>query len=475
MEPSELDQISNEIQGIHKAMKNITEIVFATSPLLALSPSGWSWKNFNCCYLLRVSGLLIVFVRILTIIKVFVALGNDRPAILVKVEDTVLEAVIAISEGKSSDSVLDTLYSQVKLLMEDLKNDNNAMNWFNLLTPSFSALPTPPASVFHSASVFPSTIPSPPSSVFPSTIPTPPSSVFPSTLPSPPTSVFPSTPQFGSSKASHVGNKSPSSLEEKADEERHVMVGVEPNQPMSGVIGEEEGDALKIDGLEEEGDNGHQMDGVLSTEVLSGLEEKGDEDERMVGVESKEAASGSEEVDNGASALEEHENLPMVAVDSNTASSDMMQVDGESQPPSEAGPIKGIEASGLSQKPLTVGQIPVKPTRTEVENFRKSIEAKGTSLSIGRIEANAGRIVVQKKQRSIPECPSDTESDSPIDVEIPLEVRRSDRLANPKNIANLKIATSHSRKSSSGKRKSALKKDDLPEIVIQVSIPVNSS
>jgi hypothetical protein len=162
MDPSEFDQISNEIQALHKAMKNITEIVFATSPLLALSPHGWSWKHINCSYLLRVSIISVVFGRFLTIIKVFVALGNDRPPILVKLEDSVLEAIIAISEGKSSENVLDTLYSQVILLEEDLKNDSNAMNWFNLLTPSFSAVPTPPTPSF-------SALPTPPASVFPLT------------------------------------------------------------------------------------------------------------------------------------------------------------------------------------------------------------------------------------------------------------------------------------------------------------------
>ena len=90
------------------------------------------------------------FGKFLTIIKVFIALGNDRPQILVKLEDSVLEAIIAISEGKSSENALDALYSQVVLLEKDLKSDNDAMNWFNLVTTCSSALPTPPASVFPS-------------------------------------------------------------------------------------------------------------------------------------------------------------------------------------------------------------------------------------------------------------------------------------------------------------------------------------
>lgn len=65
-------------------------------------------------------------------------------------EDRVLEAIVAISEGKSAVNVLDALYWQLSLLENDLKNDVNAMDWFNLSTVGFAILPTPPALVFPS-------------------------------------------------------------------------------------------------------------------------------------------------------------------------------------------------------------------------------------------------------------------------------------------------------------------------------------
>jgi hypothetical protein len=67
------------------------------------------------------------------------------------------------------------------------------------------------------------------------------------------------------------------------------------------------------------------------------------------------------------------------------------------------------------------------------------------------------------------------ELDSADEFEAPLEVRRSSRIANPKNNATLKIATPRRRKSLTGRRKSGQKKDEIPEIVIQASIPINSS
>jgi len=80
----------------------------------------------------------------------FLALGNDRPQILVELENRVLDGVIAITEGKSPDNVLDILYSQVLLLEKDLSNDLDALKWFDLFTPRFSMPSTPPESVFPS-------------------------------------------------------------------------------------------------------------------------------------------------------------------------------------------------------------------------------------------------------------------------------------------------------------------------------------
>lgn len=150
MDSKQLEEICNEIEALHKSIKNIIQIVFAISPLLALSTNGWSWKATSGTYLLRVSGIIFVFRKSLTIIKLFVALGNNRPKILVKLEDRVLEAIVAISEGLSPEKVLDNLYSQLVLLENDLSGDVDAMNWFNLFADSFSTPPTPPPSVSHS-------------------------------------------------------------------------------------------------------------------------------------------------------------------------------------------------------------------------------------------------------------------------------------------------------------------------------------
>lgn len=54
MDPLKLEEIADEIQGLHKSMKNLIEMVFAISPLLALSTHGWTW-HVHRNYLLRVS------------------------------------------------------------------------------------------------------------------------------------------------------------------------------------------------------------------------------------------------------------------------------------------------------------------------------------------------------------------------------------------------------------------------------------
>lgn len=85
---------------------------------------------------------------LLKIKKIFLALGNDRPQILVQVEDCVLQAIIAISEGNSSETIIDTLYSKITSLEKDLGRDDEALNWFNLTflaTPSTALQPEIPS------------------------------------------------------------------------------------------------------------------------------------------------------------------------------------------------------------------------------------------------------------------------------------------------------------------------------------------
>jgi hypothetical protein len=150
MDPQQLEDLSNEIQAWHRSIKNVIEIVFAISPLLALSTQGWATKSINSVYLLRVSLILVVFSFLLTIKKIFNALGNDRPQILVRMEDCVLEGIIAISEGKPREEAMHTLHSEISSLMKDLAQDEDALSWFSLSTDASVVLPTSPPSEFPS-------------------------------------------------------------------------------------------------------------------------------------------------------------------------------------------------------------------------------------------------------------------------------------------------------------------------------------
>lgn len=146
MDAQQLDEISDEIKVLHKPMKNIIEVVFATSPLLALSTHGWGVRSFHGTYLLRVSFLLSFFKHLLTLNKIFQSLGNNRPQILVQLEDCVLRAIISILEGSSYEDALDTLYSQIVSLEKDLSRNDEALNWFNLCPTPISTPSTPPPS-----------------------------------------------------------------------------------------------------------------------------------------------------------------------------------------------------------------------------------------------------------------------------------------------------------------------------------------
>ena len=59
-----------------------------------------------------------------------------RPKTLVKLEDCVLEAILAISEGKAREKVLNYLFSQLISLEEDLAKDDEALGWFDLAVGS---------------------------------------------------------------------------------------------------------------------------------------------------------------------------------------------------------------------------------------------------------------------------------------------------------------------------------------------------
>jgi hypothetical protein len=62
MDPQQFDDISDELQLLQRSMKNMLDIVFATSPLLALSTHGWNSRTttVHSTYFLRVSDSLLL-------------------------------------------------------------------------------------------------------------------------------------------------------------------------------------------------------------------------------------------------------------------------------------------------------------------------------------------------------------------------------------------------------------------------------
>lgn len=87
---------------------------------------------------------------LLTIDKIFNALGNERPEILIQLENCVLEGVIAITEGVPREEAMHLIYSQLKLLRKDLVDDGEALSWFNLSSNGIADSSHPPTSEFPS-------------------------------------------------------------------------------------------------------------------------------------------------------------------------------------------------------------------------------------------------------------------------------------------------------------------------------------
>ena len=63
----QLEAMSEDMDMLYKSMKNVLEIVFASSPVLALSTHGWDWKSYHSTYLLRVSDALYFFLSLIHI------------------------------------------------------------------------------------------------------------------------------------------------------------------------------------------------------------------------------------------------------------------------------------------------------------------------------------------------------------------------------------------------------------------------
>ena len=69
---------------------------------------------------------------------------------LVKLEDFVLRAIINISEGKSSEDVIDALSLQIQSLENDLDSNDEALTWFNLATVAIQTPSNPLSTEFPS-------------------------------------------------------------------------------------------------------------------------------------------------------------------------------------------------------------------------------------------------------------------------------------------------------------------------------------
>ena len=67
MDPVQFEELTMEIQSLHKGMKNVIDIVFATSPLLALSTHGWASKSCHSTYLFRVSNVVFFHSQLLIV------------------------------------------------------------------------------------------------------------------------------------------------------------------------------------------------------------------------------------------------------------------------------------------------------------------------------------------------------------------------------------------------------------------------
>jgi hypothetical protein len=83
--------------------------------------------------------------------QMFLSLGNDHPEILIQLEDCIIHAIVALSEGKAMEKAMDELHSQLSTLLNDLRNDDVALAWFNLEKPALESHSNPPRYEFPSS------------------------------------------------------------------------------------------------------------------------------------------------------------------------------------------------------------------------------------------------------------------------------------------------------------------------------------
>jgi hypothetical protein len=87
---------------------------------------------------------------ILLFYQLFMALGNDRPPILIRLEDEVLQAIVGISKGKPRRDVINALYSGIKTLEMALATDERSLGWFDFPESPSEVPSTPLAGKQHS-------------------------------------------------------------------------------------------------------------------------------------------------------------------------------------------------------------------------------------------------------------------------------------------------------------------------------------
>lgn len=60
-----------------------------------------------------------------------------------ELENRILQAIIDVSKGISTEAAIDALHSQIQSLMEDLGQDEEALKWFDLRLELEIPIPTP--------------------------------------------------------------------------------------------------------------------------------------------------------------------------------------------------------------------------------------------------------------------------------------------------------------------------------------------
>jgi hypothetical protein len=457
-----------------------------------------------------------------------VALGNDRPRILLQLEDCIIHAIIGISEGKIIEEVFDSLYSQILLLEKDLENDDNALKWFNISTSSISTPSTPiPSELTLLNNIFKGGLASPPESHYNSPMIgvggasssvshlSTPQYVNPGYLHLPFdqhlgqdhfTEQFIDLLRISAEASGHENERIPEDPQDDFTAELvRCLNGFEPqvmprsrkSSIASSVLTDidDEEPVIRAESSNAPGDE-EKCDPRRTSSGLSGVE--GERGEPMIDVESKKPSSeksseSSGEEEEESSGEEEEEGEPMVGVESEGGEP---MIDVESKKPSsetssessgeeeeEGEPMVGVESKKPSSEKSSVDASAEEEEGGEpminIESKKPSSEM--LSESSGE-EEEGGEAMVggESKKPSIESSSdlSDLEDEDPMNIDesikLPLNsepfvprrsTRNVERIKHPSEPWVMPV------KSWGGKRKSGPKKDDVPLLVsIQITL-----